>query len=158
MPDRVLNYLDNLNLTDQELHLSLKEFGYSSMPDHDIPVNKFQMINTFSLMKMGEINFRAGFTENIKWYRGNIGFTVYENYRGKYLSARSCLLLKPFAQFLELSTIWLTCTKGNIASQKNIELLGVNYLGTVQIEKNSAYSEYYQINDRIKLRYRWDLA
>ncbi len=95
--------------TDGNLRLVLKEKGLASEPDTIVPVYKFKMIHAHSGREMGEINLRAGYTENIELYRGNIGFSVYEGFRGNHLSGRSCLLLRPFIQSLGLEAVWLTC-------------------------------------------------
>ena len=130
----------------------------ASDPDTTVPVYKFKMVHTRLDVEMGEINLRAGYTENIELYRGNIGFTVYEGFRGDHLSGRSCLLLKPFIQSLELATIWLTCNLDNVASKKNLEHIGARYVDTTRVPDDSPYAAHYPAHARLKLRYRWDIG
>ncbi len=156
--EKALDFLDRTKRIDGYLRLRFIVREMTSPPEVKIPVYKFRMVNAESGELMGEINLRAGFTENIRLYRGNIGFTVYEDFRGDYLSARSCQLLEPFIMFLGLGTIWLTCNTDNIASKKNIEYLGATYVETVHMPENSPYIGYYPPHARIKLRYRWDLS
>ena len=96
-----IDYLKKTPLIDNELQLILSEKGMTSAPDSNISVYKFRMININSSQEMGGINLRAGYTENIEQYRGNIGFTVFEPYRGHRFAGRSCLLLKPFLNILD---------------------------------------------------------
>ena len=146
------------NLIEEELRLILKETGLASEPDTTVPVYKFKMVHTRSGVEMGEINLRAGYTENIELYRGNIGFTVYEGFRGGHLSGRSCLLLKPFIGSLGLETIWLTCNADNVASERNLVYIGAQYVDTTHVRDDSHYAAYYPVHARVKLRYRWDIG
>ena len=146
------------NLIDKELRLVLKETGLASEPDTTVPVYTFAMIHAPSGVAMGEINLRAGYTENIELYRGNIGFTVFEEYRGHRRSGRSCRLLKPFIQSLGLGMIWLTCNSDNVASQRNLTYAGARYVDTTYITDDSPYAAYYPPQARTKLRYRWDMG
>ena len=126
-----------------------------SAPDSGIPGYAFLMRNTASGAEMGRINLRAGYTENIRLYRGNIGFTVLEAFRGHRYAARSCRLLEPLIKSLNLDPIWLTCNVGNTASRKVIESLGAGYAGTAEIPRDSPYLRYYPEGARRKLRFRW---
>jgi predicted acetyltransferase len=146
------------NLIDKDLRLILKESGLASGPDATVPVYKFKMAHIHSGVTMGEINLRAGYTENIELYRGNIGFTVYEGFRGDHLSGRSCLLLKPFIGSLGLETIWLTCNADNVASERNLVYIGAQYVDTTHVRDDSHYAAYYPVHARVKLRYRWDIG
>jgi tagatose 1,6-diphosphate aldolase len=152
-----IDYLNSAEMTDGELQLTLIEKVMTSKPDSEVPVYKFQMINTDSRQEMGEINLRAGFTENIEQYRGNIGFTVHEPYRGQHFAGRSCLLLRLFLNFLGLKVVWLTCNTDNIASKKTLEQIESTFVGTTEIGEHSPYVEFYPPKARIKLRYKWDL-
>jgi tagatose 1,6-diphosphate aldolase len=146
------------NLIDEDLRLVLVKQGMASEPDSTITVYKYKMKNVHSGAEMGEINLRAGYTENIKLYRGNIGFAVFEPFRGHHLSGRSCLLLKPFIRSLGLEIIWLTCNIDNVASQKNLALTGARYLDTIRVPDDSPYAPFYPPYACIKLRYRWDVG
>jgi hypothetical protein len=63
-----IEYLNKIKLVDDELQLAFIKKDQTSAPDNDIPVYRFQMINVHSLLEMGEINIRAGYTENIEFY------------------------------------------------------------------------------------------
>ncbi len=144
--------------SDRDLKLVLIEKATASEPDSTVPVYKFKMIHAVSDREMGEINLRAGFTENIELYRGNIGFSVWEAFRGRRLAGRSCLLLKPFMRSLGLDAVWLTCNADNVASRRNLEYIGARYVDTRHVSDVSPYAAYYPAHARIKLRYRWDIG
>ena len=143
---------------DGDLRLVLVGQGMASEPDTTVPVYKFKMSNAHSGIETGEINLRAGYTENIELYRGNIGFTVIEPFRGHSLSGRSCLLLKPFIQSLGLEFLWLTCNLDNVASQRNIAYAGAQYIDLMRVPNDSPYAPFYPSHARVKLRYRWDIG
>jgi len=143
--------------SDRDLELVLNEKTMATEPDATVPVYKFKMIHAHSGREMGEINLRAGYTENIELYRGNIGFSVYEGFRGNHLSGRSCLLLRPFIQSLGLEAVWLTCDLNNIASRRNLEYAGAQYIDTRRVPDDSPYASFYPVHARVKLRYRWEV-
>lgn len=144
--------------SDRDFELVLNEKTMATEPDATVPVYKFKMIHAHSGREMGEINLRAGYTENIELYRGNIGFSVYEGFRGNHLSGRSCLLLRPFIQSLGLEAVWLTCNADNVASERNLVHIGAQYVDTTHVRDDSPYTAYYPVNARVKLRYRWDIG
>jgi tagatose 1,6-diphosphate aldolase len=157
MSDPDIEFLNNADLVDNDLKLAFMQKGITSAPDIAVPVYQFQMMNVLSSDEMGGINLRAGYTENIEQYRGNIGFTVFEEFRGQHYSARSCILLKPFMKSLGLKTIWLTCNSDNLASKKNLEYIGATNVETTRIADDSPYVEFYPPHARVKLRYKWEI-
>ena len=148
-------FISNLSLVDEDLTLVFIEKVLVSPPDTDIFAYRFTMNHTASGQAMGGINIKAGYTENIRMYRGNIGFTVSEVHRGHHYSARSCQLLIPVLQWLGLDPIYLTCNVDNFASKKNIERLGAGFIEEVIIPKTSPYFSYYPEGSRRKLRFKW---
>jgi predicted acetyltransferase len=142
-------------MVDGDLELVLLEQKPVSDPDSAIPGYSFLMRSPASGAEMGRINLRAGYTENIRLYRGNIGFTVFEAYRGHRYAARSCVLLVPLIKSLDLDPIWLTCNVDNPGSKKIIESIGAGYLDTTVIPDDSPYVRYYPEGARRKLRFIW---
>ncbi|MBF0546592.1 MAG: hypothetical protein HQM08_19255 [Candidatus Riflebacteria bacterium] len=153
-----IDFINAAYLIDDDLKLAFIEKTYTSPPDLSVPVYKFRMESSFSGEEIGGINLRAGYTENIILFRGNIGFTVLEKFRGKHFSARSCILLKPIIKNLDLPTIWLTCNLDNNASRKNLEYIGATYVETIKIPENSPYLEFYPPEARIKMRFKWQIS
>jgi predicted acetyltransferase len=150
-----IEYLKSLKLVDGDLELVFTGREKATEPDAEIDSYKFAMLNRATGESIGGINLRAGFTENIVKYRGNIGFTVFEGHRGHHYSSRSCLLLKPVFDFLGLEIIYITCDEDNAASKKNIEGTGAKFLGVSAIPGNYEHIRYYPEGSRKKLRYEW---
>lgn len=142
---------------DGELELRLVGNSKATMPDNTIDTLHFKMINTKTNNEMGELNCRLGYSENIVQYRGNIGFTVYEQFRGHEYAKRSCLLLVKLLQDLDLSVIWLTCNKNNIPSKKTIENIGATFVEIKAMPESYEFLKFYPQESRVKLRYRWNI-
>jgi predicted acetyltransferase len=147
----------NFNPYDDDLKLVFTQSTPVSEPDTEISAYHFLMRNAESDEDMGAINIKAGYTDNIVKYRGNIGFSVFENFRGKRYSSRSCLLLVPVLKMLQLNPVWLTCNVDNSASAKNIERIGAVYQETVTIPPDYPHLSFYPEHARIKMRYKWEL-
>lgn len=151
-------FFDNLLLVDHDLSLTFAGKEGVSPPDTDVVAYHFTMNHACTGEKMGRINIKAGYTENIIRYRGNIGYTVYEKYRGNHYSSRSCRLLVPVLRYLGMNPVYITCDADNVASRKNIEALGAEFLGIERITESSPYCPYYPEKARVKLRYRWEVG
>lgn len=119
------------------------------------PFYRFNMINSYTKEKMGSISLRIGYTPNDVNYRGNIGFSVEENYRGKNYAARSCRLILPVIKFHKFKHVWLTCDDDNYASIKTMEKIGAVFIETVKIPDDYPYLWYYPEHSRTKRRYKW---
>jgi tagatose 1,6-diphosphate aldolase len=149
--------LEKMDLRDAELRLLFTHVTPVSEPDTGIPAYCFSMRNASADEVMGGINIKAGYTENIIKYRGNIGFTVFEQFRGRHYSARSCLLLVPVLKMLGMNPIWITCNADNHASRSNIERIGAEYQETLTIPNDYQHLAFYPEHARIKMRYKWEL-
>lgn len=147
----------NLNLRDDDLKLVFTQRTPVSEPDMEITAYHFLMRNALTDEEMGGINIKAGYTENIVKYRGNIGFSVLVNFRGKHYSSRSCLLLVPVLKVLKMNLVWITCNADNSASVKNIERIGAVYQETLTIPPDYPYLSFYPEHARNKKRYKWEL-
>lgn len=156
MCSKDIDYLNKKLLIDKELRLTFSQKDYCSAPDDNIPVYTFKMTDINSSQEMGGINLRVGITENIELYRGNIGFTVFESFRGHHYAGKSCLLLIPFLKTFDFRSIWLRCNTDNIASKKTLEYIGAIYVDTTIIAEDSPYMGFCPPDARRKLRYRWN--
>ncbi len=151
-----MEYLNSIQLKDEELTLVFAGKRQATEPDGSVSAYYFDMINSETGEKMGFINVKEGHTDNIIQYRGNIGYEVFEKFRGEKYALRSCQLLKDVIDWLGLSPVYITCSLNNKASIKVIEALGARFLETVIVNQDSPYYQYYSVNDRIKLRYIWE--
>ena len=145
-------------MVNAELELVLLSIVQTSCPDEALKTLKFSMINHLSGQIMGDLNLRVGYTDNIKFYRGNIGYAVSENYRGNNYSARACQLLVPMLKKMNFSPIWITCNTDNLASRRNIEKLGAVYMETIIVPEDYTHISYYRPEARAKFRFRWDIS
>lgn len=152
-----VNEIKLMDLKDGELKLVFTHKVPVSEPDTGIFGYYFSMMNTLSGEEMGTINIRAGYTENIVMYRGDIGYSVFEQFRGNHYSARSCILLVPVIKMLKMNPVWITCNKDNNASRNNIEKIGAEYQDTLTIPCDYLHISFYPEHARVKMRYKWTL-
>jgi len=160
MPDKVINidFWDSLHVIEgAEFNLKVEE---KVQADHKLgfsPVYRFVMLNRQNDCVMGQLSLRIGYTHNDVNYRGNIGFTVHDEYRGAHLAEKSCRLVFPVAKHHSMNVLWFTCNTNNIASAKTIEKLGAEFMGVVEIPDSYEYSWYYPQDSRLKRRYKLDI-
>ncbi|MDR1643538.1 MAG: GNAT family N-acetyltransferase [Clostridiales bacterium] len=112
----------------------------------------------FSIMKgvrcVGKIDLRVGFDQDI-YYCGNIGYRVYEEYRGSGYAAQAAQLLLPLAKSHGMEKVTITCNPDNIPSAKTCEKIGALYKELVKVSKTS---DQYAQGDKFKRRYYLELA
>lgn len=89
------------------------------------------------------------------YYYGDLGYHIYEEYRGHNYAYYACLILFRIAKeeygFEELI---ITCSPDNIASYKTLEKLKGEYLETVEVPR---YTELYRRGETIKCIFRYRL-
>ena len=99
----------------------------------------------------GYLNVRIGNSDHVRLYAGHIGYSVDPQHRGQGLAGLACRAVARFVQTLYPETI-LTTDPGNLASQRTIEKLGAEYLGTFEVPPHDPS---YLGGSRWKLRYVW---
>jgi len=102
---------------------------------------------------VGGCSLRIGYTPQIEQYRGNIGYRIREQWRGRYFAGKACLLLREAARAHGMPVLWITCNPENIASRKTCEWIGAEYLETVELPPEESKL----MNATHKRRYRWQL-
>jgi tagatose 1,6-diphosphate aldolase len=112
------------------------------------------MVNRETGSQMGTINLRVGNPERIVLYRGHIGYGVMPEYRGRHYSARSVKLLLNLAGRCGINPVWITCDPENMASRRNCELAGGEFIEIVDVPSDE---EMYARGIRQKCRYRFAL-
>ncbi len=97
---------------------------------------------------VGRVEYRFESGIDLTYY-GNIGYMVYHAHRGQGYAAKGTLLLmdKIKEMYPEITEMYVTCNPDNIASQKTIEKLDMNYLGCVDVDRKH---ELYRIGDKSK--------
>ena len=140
-------------LIDNDLELVLYSKDLADEKKEFVPGYVFNMKNSQTGEKMGQIKLRVGYNEKIK-YGGHVGYGVNEKFRGHHYAARSLKLIFPLAKKHGLNPLYVTCDPENIPSRKTCERAGGTLEEIVNLPK---YNDQYIAGKRNKCRYRFDL-
>lgn len=149
----MFEFYDPGPLSDDDLRLVLSEM-LPIGPKVEAPTYCFTMRIAGQEEVIGRINLRAADTDNIRLYRGHIGYSVEPAFQGHRYALRSCRLLFPLAQNHHLSPLWITCDPDNWASRRTCELLEAVFVEIVDVAEDTPA---YRHGARRKCRYRLDL-
>ncbi|MDE7220773.1 MAG: GNAT family N-acetyltransferase [Oscillospiraceae bacterium] len=83
---------------------------------------------------VGKISIRIGATFHT-YYNGNIGYEIDEPYRGHGCARAACRMILPVARHHGMTSLYLTCAEGNIASYRTIEGLGSELLEICEVPR-----------------------
>jgi predicted acetyltransferase len=84
-------------------------------------------------MKIGECDLRIGMNDEL-YYAGNIGYRIFDGWRGHHYAYEACLLLFRIAkEKYHMNTLIITCSPENTASKKTLERLGGTLVETVNV-------------------------
>lgn len=133
-------FLDTSFLRNDEIYLRLRETKEGIPEKQYLPSYKFD-ICLLDDTKIGTCDLRIG--HNSKLYiGGNIGYEVYEEYRGHKYAAKACKLLFELARKHDLGYVIITCVPTNKASSRTCELVGGKFLEIADIpEDNEMYAQ-----------------
>lgn len=85
---------------------------------------------------VGRCDIRIGENEEL-YYAGNIGYRIYESYRGNSYAYQACLILFDILKKeYNINELKITCSPNNIASKKTIEKLGAEFIEECEVPKN----------------------
>ena len=101
----------------------------------------------------GRIDIRIGHNHETR-YVGNIGYSVFEPYRGRHYALRACRLVRRIALEHGIHKLIITCNPDNLPSKRTCEGLGAKLLEVVDLPPNSRL---YQRGERVKCVFEWDL-
>ena len=101
-------------------------------------------------IKVGSCDVRLGMNEEL-YYAGNIGYRIFENYRGHSYAYQATKQLLLEAKKLGMEEVIITCSPDNIASKKTIEKLNAVLIEEVDVPSNHYL---YQRGERRKRIYR----
>src|SRR5690606_15380417 len=87
----------------------IKEKGY-------VPAYYFKIKRCENDTEIGQCDLRIGHNDNTK-YGGNIGYEIYEPFRGNHYAAKACKLLFKLARKHHMKELIITCSPENIASR-----------------------------------------
>jgi len=142
------------DLSDQEIRLIIDDHLEGNRAMDRVPAYKFRIERVVDEAWVGDIDVRIGDTRHLIMYGGHIGYSVFENFRGHRYAAKACQLIKEVALFHGKDTLWITCNPENMASRKTCELVGAEYVNTVDVP---AGTDLYNRGEYRKCRYQWEI-
>jgi len=147
---------DSLNPEDRsDGDLQLQFLRFAQHPVHRVATYFFRMVHAQTGEELGNISLRVSSTPHVERYAGHVGFSVHEAHRGHRYAARSVALLAPIAKELGFASLWITCDPDNAASRRTLELVGAEYIETVDVPSDCII---FQSGHPRKRRYRLDLS
>lgn len=147
-------FFDTTFLADHEIFLTLKETTDADPAKGWVPAYHFGICKQDNRAEVGICDLRVGHNQNL-YYGGNIGYTIYEPFRGNHYAGKACLLLFQLARKHGMDYLYITCNPDNTASGKTCEFAGGTLEKTVDLpEDNDMYRE----GERQKRIYRFILC
>ena len=131
MRKKMFVFFKPYHLKTDEIELRLERTVEGDPERGWVPSYKFDICSPRG-KKMGFCDLRVGYNENL-YYAGNIGYTVYEAFRGRHYAAKACLLLFELAKMHGMKEVIITCNPDNIASAKTCEYVGGELIETVEL-------------------------
>ena len=118
-----------------------------------IPSVYFSIYTADGKKKVGECDLRLGMDDEL-YYAGNIGYRIYEPYRGHHYAYDACCLLLPVARDrYGMKELIVTCSPENTASRKTLERLNGTLVKTVDVPKDHWL---YKRGEKVKNIYRFE--
>lgn len=132
-------FLDVSGLTDGEITLSLDRTAPGMLEKNWLPAYHFAICGTQGV-RMGKCDLRIGHNDMV-YFGGNIGYEVFEEYRGHHYAAKSCRLLFQLAKKHGMDYVIITCAPDNLPSRKTLEGLGGKLLEIADLPADSDMRE-----------------
>ena len=141
-------FYETEDLKDEEIWLELLR----TMPEDParglVPAYYFKIRSRKTNEAVGMCDLRVGNRYNI-YYAGNIGYQVYERFRGRHYASRACRLLFRQAAKHGMEEVVITCSTENTASKRTCELAGAVCVETVKVPSdNEMYKRGYRLLHR----------
>lgn len=122
-------------LKDNEIQLILEKTADGNDKKKWVPAYYFAICNNKGI-KMGTCDLRIGHNDKL-YYGGNIGYRIYEKYRGNHYTGKACQLLFKLAKKHGLQYLIITCNPDNYASRKTCEYAGGGLLEITRIPEDN---------------------
>ena len=116
-----MEFLDTSFLTDGELRLVLERASEADPARDYVPAYHFTICRTDGT-HVGLCDLRIGHNRGL-YYGGNIGYTVFPDYRGHHYAEKACRLLFSLAKKHDLGYVLITCSPENLPSRRTCERL-----------------------------------
>ena len=140
-------FFTDIDLHDDEIKLVLRETKEAIPERKHVPVYCFD-IALLDDTVVGTISLKIWHTPVI-WFAGNIGYEVYEPYRGHHYAAKACRLLYPLAIRHNLDYLIITCNVSNVASERSIQLAGGMFISEEDVPQD--YEQYQRGSKRVRI-------
>jgi len=125
-------FFNTKDLRDKEIYLQLYKTANEDKEKEYLPAYYFKILKTDNDTEVGKCDLRIGYNDNIK-YGGNIGYEIYQQYRGNRLASKACKLLFLLAKKHQMDTVYITCSPENTASMKTCEYSGAEFVGIIDV-------------------------
>ena len=119
-----------------------------------VPAYNLHVVYSGAAAKIGEINVRIGYTDELVKYGGHVGYGIDPDHRGHRFAAKACRLIKPIFLAHGMDVVWITCNPDNWPSRKTCEFLGCEFIEIVDLPPDN---DMYREGERQKCRYRWTI-
>lgn len=140
-------FFKDIDLHDDELKLVLRETKEAIPERKHVPAYCFD-IALLDGTVVGNCSLKIWHTPVI-WFAGNIGYEVYEPYRGHRYAAKACRLLYPLAIRHNLDYLIITCNVSNAASERSIQLAGGMFIAEQDVPQD--YEQYRKGSKRVRI-------
>lgn len=147
-------FLDTGDLKSNEIFLKLEKTVEANPEKRWVDAYHFKICRASDNTEVGCCDFRVGNTEKL-FFCGNIGYTVFEPYRGSHYAGKACLLLFGLAKKHGMSYLYIACNPDNYASRRTCEYAGGVLVSIIDLPTDN---DMYIDGDRQKCVYRFDLG
>ena len=128
-------FLDITFLSDDEIDLRLQKTVEGNAEKEWLPAYHFSIFDKRG-NEVGVCDLRIG--HNTKtYYGGNIGYRIYEPFRGHHYAGKACVLLFKLAKMHGMDYLIITCNPDNYASKKTCEYVACRLVETVELPEDN---------------------
>lgn len=135
-----MKFFEDHILKDKEIELILSRTTTEDKKTKWVPSYEFY-ICLHNGTVVGTCDLRIGHNENI-YYSGNIGYEIYEEFRGNRYASKAVRLLYELAKLHNVESLLITCDPSNGASKRVCERAGAKFIERATIpERHQMYQE-----------------
>jgi len=155
LPVEFNDFIDVPTLSNGEIFLICTE-KYTNPEKKHVPSYKFAICKNGE--QIGFCDLRIGYGGGEKgdnlYYGGNIGYTIYEKFRGNGYAVEACKLLVPIAHAHKMTKLLITNNVENTASRRVCEKLGAKLLRPARLPE---YNDLYKEGQRFSNTFEWSV-
>lgn len=140
-------------LRDGEIFLKLDRTSEADPEKGYVPAYRFRICRIEDDAELGWIDLRIGHNRSTA-FGGNIGYAVYEPFRGNHFAGKACRLLPGLARKHGMRALFIACAPENEPSRRTCLYAGTRLMDVVDIPE---WHEMYAEGKRKACRYRLDL-